>query len=78
MIALYRYQAYRLNRYHHSAVIGTVGIAANGTMIQFSKIIYKNSYFFFFCLMDSPLNSILFALETKRSIIASAKVGSLI
>ena len=33
LISLYRYQVYHCNRYHASAAIGTVRIAANGTMI---------------------------------------------
>ena len=34
LISLYRYQVYHCNRYHASATIGTVRIAANGTMIS--------------------------------------------
>ena len=33
LISLYRYQVYHCNRYHASAAIGTVRIAANGPMI---------------------------------------------
>lgn len=33
LISLYRYQVYHCNRYYASAAIGTVRIAANGTMI---------------------------------------------
>ena len=39
---------------------------------QFAKVIY----FFNFWRIESPFNSILLAFATKRSIMASAKVGS--
>lgn len=57
-----------LNRYRHDA--------ANGTIFSPVEVIANVYYFFFRCLMDSPFNSILFELATRRSIIASAKVGS--
>ena len=39
LISLYRYQVYHCNRYHASAAIGTVRIAANGTMIIGSALL---------------------------------------
>lgn len=61
MIALYRYRLYRCNRYQDFC-----------SAFQFAKVIY----FFNFWRIESPFNSILLAFATKRSIMASAKVGS--
>ena len=48
LISLYRYQVYHCNRYHASAAIGTVRIAANGTMIIGSALLGANITIFSF------------------------------
>lgn len=56
-----RYRLYRCNRYQDFS-----------SAFRFAKVIY----FFNFWRIESPFNSILLAFATKRSIMASAKVGS--
>lgn len=56
-----RYRLYRCKRYQDFS-----------SAFQFAKVIY----FFNFWRIESPFNSILLAFATKRSIMASAKVGS--